>query len=174
MPDQGRQINACLLEHAVGLLCQCIQVQKQLHPLVDAAGVTIGFLGLLGAQGHDPLGEESELSVIQIHLTTSIEAEVQQKDIGRLCLGQRPDLGIDPVEGEDQTRGQGKEPQASVFIPVQCHGGAVDTVRMYFHAAWKSDCLKELHQMGHRHFLPVSSAFDCTGRTLRRQCRDRN
>ena len=49
----------------------------------------VGFFDLLGAQGHDPLREERELPVVQIHLTPAIEAEIQQQDIGRLRLCQR-------------------------------------------------------------------------------------
>ena len=150
--DQGCQVNTCLQEQAVGLQLQRVQVQKQLHPLIDAAGVTVGFFDLLGTQGHDPLGEERELSVVQVHLTPAIETEIQQQDIGRLRLCQRPDLGVDPVEGEDHTRSESEKPQTSVFRPIQRHGGA-DAVRMYFHAAWKAGRLKELHQMRHRHFL---------------------
>ena len=105
VPDQCGKVNACLQEQAVGLLLQRIQIQKQFHPLIDAAGVAVGFPDLLGTQGHDPLREESELSIVQIHLTPAVEAEIQQQDIGCLRLGQRPDLGIDPVEGEDYARG---------------------------------------------------------------------
>ena len=90
-----------LLKQWIGTMGQQIQIQKQLDTLIETAGVAILLLSLLGSYGHVPLSEESKLPILQHHLTAPLLAEVQQQDVGCLVLRQRPDLGIDPVEGKN-------------------------------------------------------------------------
>ena len=92
-----------LLKQWIGTMGQQIQIQKQLDTLIETAGVAILLLSLLGSYGHVSLREEGKLSILQCHLTAPLSAEVQQQNVGRFILCQRPYLGIDPVERKNCT-----------------------------------------------------------------------
>ena len=132
-----------LLKERIGLPGQRIQIKKQLDPLIETSGIAIFLLGLLCPHSHIPLREKGKLAVIQRHLTASLLTEIQQEDIVCLGLRQRPDLGINPVEGENHTFPQGEQPQAAVFRSTERHHGGFP-VGTDLHAAGETSGIKEL------------------------------
>ena len=132
-----------LLKERAGLPGQRIQIKKQFNPLIETSGIAIFLLGLLCPHSHIPLGEKGELAVIQRHLTAALLAEIQKEDIVCLGLRQRPDLGINPVEGEDHTLPKGEQPQTAVFWSAERHHGGFP-VGTDLHAAGETPSVKEL------------------------------
>lgn len=100
-------------------------------------------MDLLCPHSHIPLGEKGELAVIQRHLAAALLTEIQKEDIVCLGLRQRPDLGIDPVEGEGHAFPQGEQPQAAVCRSAERHHGGFP-VGTDLHAAGETSGIKEL------------------------------